>query len=111
MKAQPVQQGSRPVFQRLQDRTVQATTRSSASNFLAFYRRWFQSPTRRTLRRWVARRPQSTRPLLEVLEDRTTPTVVDLTSLGSSGSILGAQFIQGVIGSAGTGVIQSFVRI
>jgi hypothetical protein len=46
-----------------------------------------------------------------VLETRTTPTVVDLTSAGSSGSILGAVFVQGPIGAGGTGVIQSFVRI
>jgi uncharacterized repeat protein (TIGR01451 family) len=46
-----------------------------------------------------------------VLEDRTTPTVVDLTSPGSSGSILGAQFVQGTDGAGGSGVIQSFVRL
>jgi hypothetical protein len=49
--------------------------------------------------------------LLEALEDRTTPTVVNLTSAGSSGSILGAVFVQGTSGAGGTGVIQSFVRI
>ena len=85
--------------------------RSSASNIRAFFRRWFRSPTRRTLRRPVARRPPRARLLIEVLEHRTTPTVVDLTSAGSSGSILGAQFVQGTDGAGGTGVIASFVRI
>jgi uncharacterized repeat protein (TIGR01451 family) len=46
-----------------------------------------------------------------VLEARTTPTVVNLTSAGSSGSILGAQFVQSTSGAGGTGNIQSFVRI
>jgi uncharacterized repeat protein (TIGR01451 family) len=55
--------------------------------------------------------PQATKLLLEALEDRTTPTVVDLTSPGSSGSILGAQFIQSDSGPGGTNVVQSFVRI
>src|SRR5262249_50638958 len=66
---------------------------------------------RSTLRRSVPRRPPRTRLLLEALENRTTPTVVDLTSAGSSGSILGAQFVQGTDGAGGTGVIESFVRI
>jgi hypothetical protein len=40
----------------------------------AFFRRWFRSPTRRTLRRSAARRPQSKRLLLEAPEARVAPT-------------------------------------
>jgi hypothetical protein len=39
-----------------------------------FFRRWFRSPTRRTLRRSAARRSQSKRLLLEALEDRAVPS-------------------------------------
>jgi uncharacterized repeat protein (TIGR01451 family) len=52
---------------------------------------------------------------LEALEDRTTPSVVDLTSAGSSGSITDgsntALFVQSTAGAGGTGNIQSFVRM
>jgi hypothetical protein len=49
--------------------------RASETNSTAFFRRWFQSRRRRTLRRFVVRRRQSER-ILERLEDRTAPAIV-----------------------------------
>src|SRR5262245_24715591 len=103
----PVRKGGHHAEHLVQPGLMMQRSRS----MLSFFRRWFRSPPRRTRRPSVARRPQGTRLFLEALEDRMTPTVVNLTSTGSSGSLLGAQFIQGVAGPAGTGVIQSFVRI
>jgi uncharacterized repeat protein (TIGR01451 family) len=52
------------------------------------------------------------RPAVELLEDRSVPTVLDLTSLNSSGSLNGALFVQtDPPGSTGTGTLNSFVRI
>jgi hypothetical protein len=51
------------------------------------------------------------RPGLELLEDRVVPSVVDLTTLGSSGTINGAIYRQGQVSPAGTGNIQSFIRM
>lgn len=45
------------------------------------------------------------------LEDRVVLSVVDLTTAGSSGTINGAIFRQGQVSPAGSGNIQSFVRI
>src|SRR5262249_9638068 len=50
-------------------------------------------------------------PHFDVLEDRLVPTVVDLTTAGSSGSILNATFLQGTGQGSGTGLIDSFVRL
>ncbi len=54
--------------------------RSSARNVGAFFRRWLRSPKPRTLRRSVARRPERTRLVLELLETRTVPTTITRTS-------------------------------
>ncbi len=49
------------------------------------------------------------RPKLEFLEDRIVLSVVDLTSVGSSGTINGAIYRQGVTSPAGSGSMSSFV--
>src|SRR5262245_58112589 len=54
---------------------------------------------------------RNSRPRLESLEDRVVPSVVDLTTLGSSGTINGAIYRQGQVAPSGTGNIQSFIRI
>ncbi|MBI2806750.1 MAG: hypothetical protein HYX68_17360 [Planctomycetes bacterium] len=51
------------------------------------------------------------RPRLEQLEDRVTPSTLDLTSHGAIGSINGAIFRQFDAQPTGTGVIDSFLRI
>jgi SdrD B-like domain/RTX calcium-binding nonapeptide repeat (4 copies) len=48
---------------------------------------------------------------LERLEDRLAPAVVDLTTLGASGSINSAIFSQFTAQSSGTGVFSPFVRL
>lgn len=57
------------------------------------------------------RGPTRRRPVLESLEDRIVPTVVDLTTVGSSGAINGALFQQGALYNGGSGNLASFVRI
>src|SRR5437016_656688 len=48
----------------------------------------------------------------ERLEDRLTPAVLDLTTLGASGMLNGAFFVQfNPDTAAGSGVINSFVRV
>lgn len=42
---------------------------------------------------------------------QATPVMLDLTSLGSSGIINGAEFIQGTINPTGTGVYEPFLRL
>ena len=54
---------------------------------------------------------RNSRPRLESLEERVVPSVVDLTTLGSSGTINGAIFRQGQVSPSGTGNIRSFVRL
>jgi hypothetical protein len=73
--------------------------------------RWFQSPTRRTYRRCEAIRPQRTRLLLEELEDRTVPTVLDLTGSTQEGFINGALFRASTTSPGGSGVVQPFLRV
>jgi uncharacterized repeat protein (TIGR01451 family) len=52
------------------------------------------------------------RPAFEALEDRLAPAVLDLTTLGSSGSLNGALFLQhDPPGSTGTGTLNSFLQI
>ena len=72
--------------------------------------RWF---TRTLARRHHDRSLKANRrhPVLESLEDRVVLSVVDLTTAGSTGTINGAIFRQGSTHPAGSGVIQSFVRI
>src|SRR2546430_1905376 len=81
-------------------------------SFIAsFLRSWCKLPSAKRARP-LARSPR--RPILlrvEQLEDRTVPTVVDLTTAGSSGAILGAQFLEGTGITSGTGLIESFVRL
>jgi uncharacterized repeat protein (TIGR01451 family) len=51
-------------------------------------------------------------PKFEVLEDRTAPAVLDLTTANSSGALNGALFLQNdPPGSTGTGTLNSFVQI
>ena len=51
------------------------------------------------------------RPILESLEGRVVPSVVDLTTIGSSGLINGAIYRQGMTSPGGSGSLHSFVRI
>ncbi len=51
------------------------------------------------------------RPRLEALENRALLSVVNLTTVGSSGTISGAIFRQGLTQPAGSGTLESFVRI
>src|SRR5262249_53394819 len=53
---------------------------------------------------------RETIPFLEVLEDRVVPTVIDLTTLGATGTFNGVIFDQ-FTPSSGTGKIDSFVRL
>src|SRR5439155_13939178 len=48
---------------------------------------------------------------LETLEQRVTPSTVDLTTAGSLGTLNGAQFRQVDAQPTGSGVIDSFVRL
>jgi len=52
-------------------------------------------------------------PQLELLEDRVVPsgTPLDLTTLGSSGTVGDAVFAQSNVGPAGSGAIHSFLRL
>ncbi len=50
-------------------------------------------------------------PAIESLEGRVVLSVVDLTAVGSSGTINGAIFRQGQTAPAGSGTLESFVRI
>ncbi len=49
--------------------------------------------------------------LLEQLEDRTVPAMLDLTTLGAAGTINGASFQQSDPQPTGVGVIHDFLRI
>jgi hypothetical protein len=49
--------------------------------------------------------------LLERLEDRIALSVVDLTTVGSSGAINGVLYRQGTLFQGGSGVLQPFVRM
>jgi hypothetical protein len=52
------------------------------------------------------------RPLVEVLEDRLAPAVLDLFTAGAFGTLNGARFEEVVSGSStGSGVFDSFVRL
>jgi hypothetical protein len=51
------------------------------------------------------------RPSLEVLEDRTVPAVVDLTTLGAQGAIGAALFQQNINDKGGNGNLAPFVRL
>src|SRR5262245_53940293 len=75
----------------------------------------------RNTNRWYTRYPglrketspaprRGRRPTLEFLEDRTVPTVVDLTTV-TQGVINDALFRRGNTSPAGSGVLHSFVRI
>ena len=55
--------------------------------------------------------PTGARPQVEQLEDRVTPSTLDLTTHGAYGSINSAVFRQFDAQPTGTGVINSFVRI
>jgi hypothetical protein len=55
---------------------------------------------------------ESSRPcLLELLEERLVPTVLDLTTAGASGTINGALFAQFEQPGSGSGAISAFVRV
>ncbi len=54
---------------------------------------------------------RGTQPALETLEDRLVPTVLDLTTVGSTGSLGGAIFAEASTQPAGSGVLNSFVRL
>jgi SdrD B-like protein/uncharacterized protein DUF4214 len=56
-------------------------------------------------------KPRAPRLQAEQLEDRTVPAIVDLTTVGASGSVNGALFQQFGTDVSGTGLIDSFVRI
>ena len=51
------------------------------------------------------------RPKLESLESRVVPSVVDLTTIGSSGTINGAIYRQAMTSPSGSGSLHSFVQI
>ena len=78
------------------------------------WNRWLDSLAKvlgRTLRRAASRRRVSRLRLgVEQLEDRTVPTVIDLTTLGASGTVNGAIVFQASPAS-GTGLIDPFLRI
>jgi hypothetical protein len=76
--------------------------------FRGLYNRLFALPVAGRAARPTAKQ---SRPLLETLEDRTAPAVLNLTSAGASGWINGAFFEQVDPQATGTGLIQSFVRI
>ena len=59
----------------------------------------------------TALRANRRRPNLEWLEHRVLLSVVDLTTVGSSGTINGAVYRQGTVTPAGSGNLSSFVRI
>jgi hypothetical protein len=80
----------------------------NAMNFKKLLAKYFGGSTRS--RRPIVRNPM--RLCLDRLEDRITPTTVDLFTTGASGTINGAQFEEVIAGSStGTGIFQSFVRI
>ncbi len=56
-------------------------------------------------------RPRSVRPCVEQLEDRTTPSMLDLTTVGAAGQLGGAVFEQLSLSSGGTGKLHPFVRL
>src|SRR5262249_51729720 len=56
--------------------------------------------------------PQRHRPLLELLEDRLAPAILDLFTAAASGTINGARFEEVISTSAtGTGVFNTFVQV
>src|SRR4051794_14273462 len=70
--------------------------------------------------KWFARRRNRTysrkRMAVEQLEDRTVPAVIDLTTVGSQGTVNNGTvnnviFSQGSLSGTGTGNIDSFVRL
>ena len=64
----------------------------------------FGNRRRRTLK-------MNRRPKLESLESRVVPSVVDLTTIGSSGTINGAIYRQAMTSPGGSGSLHSFVQI
>src|SRR5262249_17212526 len=68
------------------------------------------SPVRRRRSRANGRLSRP-RLLLEPLESRIVPTVLDLTTMGASGTINGAILSQFGQGSSGSGTFNSFVRV
>lgn len=76
---------------------------------MSFFARHFGSLVCR--HRCSARIERGFRPRVEELEDRRTPSTVDLTALGAIGSVNNAIFRQFSPQPTGSGVINSFVRI
>jgi hypothetical protein len=74
----------------------------SWNTWSAFFKRTYQAQKRR---------PAFSRPRVEQLEDRMTPSTLDLTTHGAIGSVGDAIFRQFDAQPTGTGVINSFVRI
>ncbi len=70
---------------------------------------WFAKASKSA--RTLSRRPQSARLLVEQLEDRLTPSTLDLTTSGSIGTVNDAIYRQFDAQPTGSGVIDSFVRI
>jgi hypothetical protein len=62
-------------------------------------------------RRGTLKANRRRRPILESLEGRVLLSMVDLTLANSSGTINGADYRQGLVQPAGSGNIQSFVRL
>src|SRR6516164_4325171 len=84
-------------------------------------RRWYRPALGRTIRNSATRRPRTSKPRLEALEDRTVPTVLDLTNPAvlASGTVTGsgAGASTGAIftdttahNTSGSGVFSPFVR-
>jgi len=61
--------------------------------------------------RRAARKPQAVRPGLEMMEDRMVPAVLDLTTVGASGSFGDALFDQANPQPGGNGVVNAFLRV
>jgi uncharacterized repeat protein (TIGR01451 family) len=70
-------------------------------NVLTKYAPFHMREVRRPRRRKSPTTKPRVRLWLETLEERTTPTVVDLTTAGTSGTINGALFVQSTAGAGG----------
>ena len=74
---------------------------------------WFSGPKSARKRRDLSRRQwrRHRKALIERLEDRLVPTVIDLTTAGASGMLNGAVFDQFTQHPAGSGVLNSFLKL